>query len=63
MALISNKAKLNEEMDPQLVIERLKREISKLKAELAIARGEGNENDVLPDYEIERYILNFFFLF
>lgn len=56
VALISNNAKLNEEMDPHLVIARLKREIVRLKAELAIARGEGEEgSDELPDYEIERY--------
>ncbi|KAJ3025970.1 UNVERIFIED_CONTAM: Kinesin- protein 6 [Siphonaria sp. JEL0065] len=55
VALISNVAKLNEEVDPKLVIARLKREIQRLKAELAIARGEtGDMNSALPDYEKEK---------
>ncbi|ORX58423.1 kinesin-domain-containing protein [Piromyces finnis] len=55
VSLISNKAKLNEEIDPQLVIERLKREIARLKTELAIARGDGEDsNEELPQYEKER---------
>jgi len=55
VSLISNKAKLNEEIDPQLVIERLKREIVRLKTELSIARGEGEDSsEELPDYEKER---------
>ncbi|KAJ3298827.1 Kinesin- protein 6 [Rhizoclosmatium sp. JEL0117] len=55
VALISNIAKLNEEVDPKLVIARLKREIVRLKAELAIARGEtGDSNSELPDYEKEK---------
>lgn len=56
MALISNKATLNEEIDPYLTIARLQREITRLKTELAIARGEtGNSDEELPDYELERY--------
>jgi kinesin family protein 6/9 len=56
VALISNKAELNEEVDPQLVIARLKKEIERLKAELAIARGDTSDStDELPEYEIERY--------
>jgi kinesin family member 6/9 len=55
VALISNIAQINEEVDPKLVIARLKREIVRLKAELAIARGEaGDAADALPDYERER---------
>lgn len=55
VALISNKATLNEELDPKLVIARLKQEIARLKAELAIARGEGGEYSAeLPDYEKAR---------
>jgi kinesin family protein 6/9 len=56
VALIQNTAVLNEEVDPKLVIARLKREVARLKAELAIARGEaGGEGDgELPDYEKER---------
>lgn len=53
--MISNHATLNEEIDPHLMIARLKQEISRLKAELAIARGEGDSYpDGLPDYEKER---------
>ncbi|KAJ3243274.1 Kinesin- protein 6 [Chytriomyces hyalinus] len=55
VALISNRAMLNEELDPKLVIARLKREIVRLKAELAIARGETEgESGELPDYERDR---------
>lgn len=54
VALISNKATLNEELDPKLVISRLKQEIIRLKAELAIARGEGEYTADLPDYEKDR---------
>ncbi|KAJ3088301.1 Kinesin- protein 6 [Quaeritorhiza haematococci] len=56
VALISNNATLNEEQDPQLVIARLKRENARLRAELAIARGEapGEGGEELPDYEKER---------
>jgi kinesin family protein 6/9 len=56
VALIANKAELNEEVDPLLVIARLKKEIERLKAELAIARGDtADSTDELPEYEIERY--------
>ncbi|KAI9345033.1 Kif6 type kinesin-like protein [Obelidium mucronatum] len=61
VALISNVAKLNEEVDPKLVIARLKREIQRLKAELAIARGEtGDVSSELPDYEKTRFVACFF---
>jgi kinesin family protein 6/9 len=46
---------MNEDIDPNLLIGRLKQEISRLKAELAIARGEANGfPDGLPDYEKEK---------
>eukprot|EP00842_Homolaphlyctis_polyrhiza_P004252 jgi/Hompol1/4828/HPOL_003988-RA len=56
VALISNNATLNEEIDPRLLIARLKNEIAKLKAELAIARGETSSEiaEDLPDYEKQR---------
>ena len=55
VALITNSVRVNEERDPQMVIARLKRQIVKLKAELAIARGEGADGgQELPDYEKER---------
>ena len=53
--MISNKAMLNEEVDPYLTIARLQKEITRLKTELAIARGDtGNMEEILPDYELER---------
>ncbi|KNC96077.1 uncharacterized protein SPPG_08467 [Spizellomyces punctatus DAOM BR117] len=56
VALIANHAILNEELDPRLAIIRLKREVARLKAELAIARGEAGQSDgeTLPDYEKDR---------
>ncbi|KAI8613988.1 P-loop containing nucleoside triphosphate hydrolase protein [Chytriomyces sp. MP71] len=55
VALVSNRAQVNEEVDPQKIIARLKREVTRLKAELRIARGEtGEEGDDLPDYEKDR---------
>jgi kinesin family member 6/9 len=56
VALISNRAILNEELDPQLIIARLKREIARLRAELAIARGDTGQDDgeELPGYEKDR---------
>ncbi|KAJ3117471.1 Kinesin- protein 6 [Phlyctochytrium bullatum] len=55
VALISNAAHVNEEVDPKLLIAKLRREIARLKAELAIARGEkGEEGGELPEYERER---------
>ncbi|KAJ3191216.1 Kinesin- protein 6 [Irineochytrium annulatum] len=58
VALISNMARVNEEVDPKLLIAKLRREIARLKAELAIARGEGaNGDEDLPGYEKERSVL------
>ncbi|KAJ3411076.1 Kinesin- protein 6 [Chytridiales sp. JEL 0842] len=54
VALIQNKAVLNEEQDPYAVIARLKKEILRLKAELAIARGEEGDGGELPEYEKAR---------
>ncbi|KAJ3105594.1 Kinesin- protein 6 [Phlyctochytrium planicorne] len=53
VALISNLAHVNEEVDPRLLIAKLRREIVRLKAELAIARGESSD-EPLPDYEKDR---------
>ncbi len=39
VALIHNDASLNEEVDPQLVIARLRAEVVALKAEIALLRG------------------------
>ncbi|KAI8836152.1 hypothetical protein BC829DRAFT_493426 [Chytridium lagenaria] len=53
VALISNKAHVNEEIDPHLLIAKLRKEIALLKAEIALLRG-GTEEEVLPDYEKQR---------
>ncbi len=39
MALIKNEATINEELDPKLVIQRLKRELDELRNQVAIANG------------------------
>ncbi|KAJ1515875.1 hypothetical protein HMI56_007148 [Coelomomyces lativittatus] len=40
VALISNRVSINEELDPYVLIARLKKQIAELKTQLAIARGE-----------------------
>lgn len=42
---------MNEEVDPLLTIERLKKEIERLKAELVLVGG-GMSEDALPEYEL-----------
>ena len=55
VALIKNDAHVNEEMDLNMVIENLKKEIEMLRAELALLKGGGSDSSVpLPEYEIER---------
>ncbi|XP_074650742.1 kinesin-like protein KIF6 [Tubulanus polymorphus] len=49
VALIKNDALLNEELDPQLVIVRLKKEIQQLKEELAIATGEQRTDELTEE--------------
>ena len=39
MALIKNEAKINEELDPRLVIQRLKREVDELRNQIAMVNG------------------------
>ncbi|KAG7225218.1 hypothetical protein INR49_014777 [Caranx melampygus] len=53
VALIKNEAILNEELDPALLIARLKREIESLKEELAMVTGE-QRDDQLTMEEIQR---------
>uniref|UniRef100_A0A665UZ20 Kinesin family member 6 n=1 Tax=Echeneis naucrates TaxID=173247 RepID=A0A665UZ20_ECHNA len=53
VSLIKNEAIMNEELDPTLVIARLKREIESLKEELAIVTGE-QRNDQLSAEEIQK---------
>ncbi|KAM8945378.1 kinesin-like protein KIF6 [Pelodytes ibericus] len=53
VALIKNEAILNEEIDPQLMIVRLKKEIQTLKDELVLVTGEQRMEDLTPE-EIQR---------
>ncbi|XP_056419633.1 kinesin-like protein KIF6 [Hyla sarda] len=53
VALIKNEAVLNEEIDPQLMIGRLKKEIQALKDEIALMTGEQRTTDLTPD-ELQR---------
>ncbi|XP_036928363.1 kinesin-like protein KIF6 isoform X2 [Acanthopagrus latus] len=53
VALIKNEAILNEELDPTLVIARLKREVQSLKEELAMVTGE-QKNEKLTVEEIQK---------
>lgn len=57
VALIRNEASINEDVDPTLLIARLKRIINDLRAELALLKGDGcadGNQEVLPDYEKQR---------
>lgn len=56
MALIKNEALVNEELDPKLIINRLKREVDELKNQLAISNTEFSSVE-LTNYEIEKYKL------
>ncbi|KAK3563225.1 hypothetical protein QTP86_018278 [Hemibagrus guttatus] len=53
VAMIKNEALLNEELDPSLMISRLKKEIQCLKEELALVTGE-QRSDELTQEEIQR---------
>ncbi|KAG5265447.1 hypothetical protein AALO_G00242590 [Alosa alosa] len=53
VAQIKNEALLNEELDPTLLITRLKKEVQTLKDELAMITGE-QRSDVLTPHEIQR---------
>eukprot|EP01135_Chromosphaera_perkinsii_P002730 Nk52_evm98s226 gene=Nk52_evmTU98s226 len=53
VALIENEATLNEELDPKLVISRLKKEIRLLKDELALATGDDSDKGPLTNAEIK----------
>uniref|UniRef100_A0A3Q3SDX0 Kinesin family member 6 n=1 Tax=Mastacembelus armatus TaxID=205130 RepID=A0A3Q3SDX0_9TELE len=53
VALIKNEAVLNEELDPALLIARLKREIQSLKEELAMVTGK-QRDDQLTSEEIQK---------
>ncbi|XP_033735819.1 kinesin-like protein KIF6 [Pecten maximus] len=53
VAMIKNDVMVNEELDPKLMIQKLKREIQQLKEELAMATGEQRTDD-LTDEDLER---------
>lgn len=53
MALIKNEALLNEEMDPRLLVEKLKKEMALLKEELAMVTGE-QRSDELTEHDVNR---------
>ncbi|KAH8960223.1 hypothetical protein BDL97_06G121000 [Sphagnum fallax] len=53
VAMVSNEVILNEEVDPNLVIKRLKQEIHELKEELMLLRGENEERPPLTTDECE----------
>ena len=55
VALIKNDAVVNEELDPNLLIKKLKREVSLLKEELKEAGGEVDEEDLTPE-DLEKAI-------
>jgi len=54
--MIKNDAVLNEELDPKLMIEKLRREIQQLKDELSLATGQ-QKTDSLTDDDVSRYVL------
>lgn len=52
MSLIKNRATINEGMDPELVIKRLKNEVLTLREEVSFLKGEAGEGDVLNPQEV-----------
>ena len=57
VALIKNDALCNEELDPKVLIQKLKAEIASLKDELAMATGE-QRTDALSEEDLERSVLS-----
>lgn len=53
VAMIKNDVMVNEELDPKLLIARLKKEVQQLKEELAMATGE-QRTDSLTEEELSR---------
>lgn len=53
VAMISNKVEVNEELDPSLVIRRLKQEVRDLKEEIRLLKGDGEDADRGPLTESE----------
>lgn len=53
VSLIQNKLVRNEQVDPGVIISRLKKEVAELKAEIAILKG-GEQKEHLTAEDIER---------
>ncbi len=53
VALIKNEALINEELDPKLIINRLKREVEELKNQLSLGKGDVDTSE-LTNSEIEK---------
>ncbi|XP_052766060.1 kinesin-like protein KIF6 isoform X1 [Mya arenaria] len=49
VAMIKNDVMVNEEMDPKLLVQKLKREIQQLREELAMATGEQRTDELSPE--------------
>jgi kinesin family protein 6/9 len=56
VALIKNEALINEELDPKLIILRLKREIDELKNQLALTTGSAFQSQDLTQTEIDKWV-------
>jgi|AntAceMinimDraft_1070359.scaffolds.fasta_scaffold13612_3 kinesin family protein 6/9 len=54
IAMVSNAVGINEEVDPTLIIKRLKTENRELKDELKLLRGENDDRGDLTESEVER---------
>ncbi|OQR92281.1 kinesin-like protein KIF6 [Achlya hypogyna] len=54
VARVRNDAHLNEEVDPAIVIRRLKAQIVELQEEIVLLKGEPKEGDQLKDYEMDK---------
>lgn len=55
--MIRNEVTLNEELDPRLLIAKLKREIAELREQLALATGEQLSEELSLE-NIERWLLD-----
>ncbi|KAG7394756.1 Kinesin- protein 6 [Phytophthora boehmeriae] len=54
VARVKNDARLNEEVDPAVIIRQLKAQVASLEEELAILKGDVNEGEELKEYEIDK---------
>jgi len=53
--MIKNDVELNEEVDPKLLIDKLRREIVQLKEELSLLSGE-QRSDALTEEDVTRFV-------